>query len=210
MLITSNLGVKYRNGVEAIKGIDLMLEEGKIYGVLGPSGGGKSSFLKGLLQLVPSSGKVRFRNRPIGDFAQTTAYVEQTENIDRDFPITVLQCVILGTYPSLGLFKRPGKKEKEAAIKALDEVGLSGFKDRQIGQLSGGQFQRVLIARAMVQDATLIFLDEPFVGIDVHNEAALIANLKDLAAQGKTIFIVHHDLSKVKSYFDEVILINGE
>src|SRR5699024_606377 len=126
------------------------------------------------------------------------------------FPITVLQCVILGTYPSLGLFKRPGKKEKEAAIKALDEVGLSGFKDRQIGQLSGGQFQRVLIARAMVQDATLIFLDEPFVGIDVHNAAALIANLKDLAAQGKTIFIVHHDLSKVKSYFDEVILINGE
>lgn len=210
MLIASNLGVKYRNGVEAVKDVDLTLEEGKIYGVLGPSGGGKSSFLKGMLQLVSNSGKVRFRNKPIGDFAKSTAYVEQKENIDRDFPITALQCVLLGTYPALGLFKRPGQKEKEAALQALEEVGLGELKNRQIGELSGGQFQRVLIARAMVQDATLIFLDEPFVGIDVQNEADLITHLKNLAARGKTIFIVHHDLSKVKSYFDEVILINGE
>lgn len=208
MLDIKNIKVTYRNGVQALEETNLSLQSGGIYGVLGPSGGGKTSFLKGILDLVPRSGTVRFRGRPIKEFAKRTAYVEQKENLDRNFPLTVFQCVLLGTYPRLGLFKRPGPEEKSAAGEALDQVSLSDFKDRQIGELSGGQFQRVLIARAFVQDADLLFLDEPFVGIDVNNEAEVMELLKEKARAGKTIFIVHHDLNKVLDYFDEVILIN--
>lgn len=208
MLTVKDLTVTYNNGVQAIKNVNLSLEEGKIYGVLGPSGAGKSSFLKGLLNLVPCKGQVHFRGKPIKKFAKETAYVEQKENLDRNFPITAFQCVLLGTYPKLGFFKNPGREEKKAALKALKQVEMSNYKNRQIGELSGGQFQRVLIARALTQNAQLLFLDEPFVGIDVNNEAIVIKLLKKMAADGKTILIVHHNLSKVTDYFEEIILIN--
>ncbi len=208
MLKVENLNVIYPGGYRALEGVDLDLKEGKVYGILGPSGSGKSSFLKGILGLAPASGKVSFHGRPIKDFAKKTAYLEQKENIDKTFPITAFQCVLMGTYPALGFLKKPGKAEKVAALEALDRVQMADFKDRQIGELSGGQFQRVLIARALVQNAELIFLDEPFVGLDIQNEATVIQLLKTMAAAGKSVFVVHHNLDTVVDYFDEVILIN--
>lgn len=207
MLEIKNLNVKY-NSVKALESVTLTLREGRIYGIVGPSGSGKSSFLKGMLGLVNAGGEVLFRGKPIREFAKKTAYVEQKEELDRDFPITVFQCVLLGTYPGLGLFRRPGRREKEKVEEMLKLVHMWDYRGRQIGELSGGQFQRVLLARALVQDAVLLLLDEPFVGIDVNNEAILIQMLREKAAEGKTIFIIHHDLDKAMEYFDEIIMIN--
>lgn len=203
-----NLSVVYPNGVQALSEVNLSVVTGGIFGILGPNGGGKTTFVKGVLGLVDAKGKVLFQGKPIKKHAKQTAYVEQKQEIDMDFPITVFQCVLMGTYPKLGFFKKPGKKEKERTAEALEKVGLLAYKNRQIGELSGGQFQRVLIARTLVQEADLIFLDEPFVGIDVRSEAIIIERLRELAQQGKTIMIVHHDLNKVRRYFDQVILIN--
>ena len=132
----------------------------------------------------------------------------QKSNLDMDCPITVLQCVLLGTYPKLGWIKRPGKREKEIAVAALERVGMEEFGGRQISELSGGQFQRVLLARTLAQDADLIFLDEPFSGIDIKSEGIIMEQLFELRDHGKTILIVHHDLTKVGQYFDGLILLN--
>ena len=135
-------------------------------------------------------------------------YKPQHSNIDWDFPIIVKDTVLLGTYPKLGLFKRPTKKEKDWAMECLVKVGMENFADRQIGELSGGQQQRVFLARALAQEAECFFLDEPFVGIDVSSEEVIINILRELRDQGKTVFVVHHDLMKVGDYFDDLIVVN--
>lgn len=208
MLSIKDLSVTYSNGTHALEKADASLPESSITGIIGPNGGGKSSFLKGILGLVPHKGQALFKGQALDKFAKNTAYVEQKGNLDMDFPISVEQCVLLGTYPKLGLLKRPGKREKALAGEALSRVGLSAYKNRQIGELSGGQFQRVLIARTLAQEAELILLDEPFVGIDVQSEKIIVSLLQELAKEGATILVVHHDLSKVKNYFDHLILIN--
>lgn len=210
MLNVEHLNIRYPNGVLALRDVNLSLSPGKIYGILGPSGAGKSSLLKGMLGLVRGGGRIEFDGKPLQDYAKDIAYVEQKERIDRDFPITVLDCVLLGTYQQLGMFQRPGKRQRDSARLALESVGLTEVHQRQIGELSGGQFQRVLIARALVQKPRLLFLDEPFVGLDVDNEAAVMQSLRALRDTGATIFIVHHDLSKVRTYFDDVVFIHQE
>ncbi|MCO5249327.1 MAG: metal ABC transporter ATP-binding protein [Chitinophagales bacterium] len=208
MLRIENMSVIYPNGVRAISDVHLELEEGNIYGIIGPNGGGKSSFLKGILNLVHHTGNVYFNGQSIQNIAKQIAYIEQKENIDKTFPITVYQCVLMGTYPGLGLFKRPGEREKNAVEEALRQLKLYDYKNVQIGELSGGQFQRVLLARALVQESILLILDEPFVGIDINNETIIINQLKELARSGKTILIIHHDMETVEAYFDNLIMIN--
>lgn len=208
MLDIQNLNVTYSSGVKALNDVNVQMETNGVCGIIGPNGGGKTTFIKGILGLVKASGIIEFNGKPIKDWAKRTAYVEQKKELDLDFPINVMDCVLLGTYPSLGLFKRPGSAEKSRARKAIEQVGLSGLESRQIGELSGGQFQRVLIARTIVQNAELIFLDEPFSGVDVNSEAIIIDLLKQLAKEGKAVFMVHHDLTKVNQYFDKLILIN--
>src|SRR5699024_6112732 len=125
-------------------------------------------------------------------------------------PIIVKDVVLLGTYPKLGIFHRPTKKEKDWAMECLAKVGMQEYANRQVGQLSGGQQQRVFLARSLAQQAQCFFLDEPFVGIDVSSEEVIIKILEELRDEDKTVFIVHHDLMKVKDYFDDLILINKE
>src|SRR5699024_6827314 len=156
------------------------------------------------------SGNVEMNNNSLKAVRKKIAYVPQRNNIDWDFPIIVKNTVLLGTYPNLGLFRRPRKQHKELAAECLEKVGMSVFSNRQIAELSGGQQQRVFLARALAQKAEFFFLDEPFVGIDVASEKVIIDILKDLREAGKTIFVVHHDLSKVEHYFDDLILINKE
>lgn len=208
MLKVENLSVTYPSGVRALRDANLVMEEGVIVGIIGPNGSGKTTLIKGILDLVPANGTVTFRGERVKNFAKKISYVEQKSDLDMDFPITVFQCVLTGTYPALGFFKRPKAAEKKAAQDAIDKVGLTGMENRQIGQLSGGQFQRVLIARTLTQNADLIFLDEPFVGVDVTSEKIIVDQLKELVRQGKTIFVVHHDLNKVYDYFEKIILIN--
>lgn len=200
MIATYELSVAYNQGSPVLHDISLELNEGKLIGIIGPNGAGKSTFIKAMLDLIPHDGHVVLPSH--------VAYVEQKSHIDYDFPITVRECASLGIYKQVGLFKRLSKEDYKTVDKALEQVGLEAFKNRSIKALSGGQFQRLLLARCLVQDADLIFLDEPFVGIDAVSESLIIQLLKEMVAEGKTVIIVHHDLSKVKYYFDQIILLN--
>ncbi|MBO0467447.1 metal ABC transporter ATP-binding protein [Enterococcus plantarum] len=201
------LTVSYQ-GQKALTDISLNIPAGKITGIIGPNGAGKSTFLKGLLGLLKTDSRtVAIGEQPLDTQKKRIAYVEQRSALDLSFPINVMKVVLLGTYPKLGLMKRPKKKEKEQALAALKTVQLEAFAKRQIGELSGGQLQRVFIARVLAQKADVIVLDEPFVGIDMTSEKVIMDILKQLKDAGKTILIVHHDLHKVAHYFDNVIIL---
>lgn len=205
-----NLHVSYY-GNEVVQNINFSFDNGKLIGIIGPNGAGKSTMMKAVLSLIPKDrGNVTFHGKTINSVRKNIAYVQQRSDIDWDFPIIVKDTVLLGIYPKLGLFRRPSKKDKQFAIDCLQQVGMEDFADRQIGELSGGQQQRVFLARALAQKADYFFLDEPFVGIDVASEKTIIKILKDLRDQGKTVFVVHHDLSKVEEYFDDLVLMNKE
>lgn len=207
MIYINNLSVHYVNNM-ALSHINLQIRSGRITGIIGPNGAGKSSLLKAVLNIIPHTGETFVDKKELKKLLKNIAYVEQKNNIDFTFPITVRECVALGTYSSLKLFQKLGKDEWSKVDEALEKVNLSDFKARQIGSLSGGQFQRVLIARCLVQEADYIFLDEPFVGIDSVSETIIMDILQHLKAQGKTILIVHHDLSRVRTYFDDLIILN--
>ncbi|MBG9543135.1 metal ABC transporter ATP-binding protein [Cytobacillus firmus] len=198
-------------GNEAVTGVSLSVNTGNLVGIIGPNGAGKSTFLKAMLNLIPKDkGAVKVMGKPITEVRKSIAYVPQRNDIDWDFPITVLDAVLIGTYPHLKLFRRPKKKDKEWAMECLQRVGMQEFSKRQIGELSGGQQQRVFLARALAQKADLFFLDEPFVGVDVSSEETIVNILKELCRQGKTVIVVHHDLSKANDYFNQLILLNKE
>jgi len=206
----SNLSVSYY-GKNVLKDISFSFDTGKLIGILGPNGSGKSTLMKAMLGLIPKDkGSIQIDDRSLDTVRKKIAYVPQRSNIDWDFPIIVKDTVLLGTYPKLGLFKRPSRTDKEYAMHCLEQVGMQDFAKNQIGELSGGQQQRVFLARALAQKAEFFFLDEPFVGIDASSEEVIIRILKDLRDMGKTVFVVHHDLSKVERYFDNLLLVNKE
>ncbi|MDN5464211.1 MAG: metal ABC transporter ATP-binding protein [Lactococcus lactis] len=209
MINTKNLNVFY-NENKVLKDIQLEVIPGRITGIIGPNGAGKSTLIKAILNIVPHSGEILINGEVSKKQLKKIAYVEQKSDIDHTFPIKVKECVSLGTYTGLKLFQKLGAKEWSRVSEALQKVNLLDYENRQIGELSGGQFQRVLLARCLVQEADYIFLDEPFVGIDSISEKIIMDILQDLKHQGKTILIVHHDLSKVKEYFDDIIILNRE
>jgi ABC-type Mn2+/Zn2+ transport system ATPase subunit len=205
-----NLSVAYENKA-VLRKLSLNLSGGKVYGLIGPNGSGKSTLVKSLLGFVPKQqGEISVNGNPISAYATLTAYVPQREEIDWDFPATVLDTVLMGRYPHKGVFERISKADKTAAINALEKVGISHLADRQIGALSGGQQQRTFLARSLAQEAEVYLLDEPFVGVDAATEAKIVDLLRELAAQGKFVLIIHHDLSKLEAYFDEVILLGEQ
>ena len=207
MINIQNLSVSYQ-GQLALDETSLNIEGPTITGIIGPNGAGKSTLLKGILGIVDHKGQAFLDDRPLQEELNKIAYVEQKINIDYNFPIKVKECVSLGLYPKIKLFQRLNSSDWDKVGQALKIVGLEDFAERQISQLSGGQFQRVLIARCLVQEADYIFLDEPFVGIDSVSEEIIMETLRRLKEDGKTILIVHHDLSKVTAYFDQVLLLH--
>lgn len=209
MIRIENLSVSYKETL-ALKGISLVLQGPTITGIIGPNGAGKSTLLKSMLGIIPHEGHAFIDDKEMKKSLKKVAYVEQKIHIDYNFPIKVKECVSLGLYPSIPLFHTLKAKHWEKVAEALEIVGLSDYAERQISQLSGGQFQRVLIARCLVQDADYILLDEPFVGIDSVSEEIIMNTLRDLKKSGKTVLIVHHDLGKVPHYFDQVLLLNKE
>jgi manganese/zinc/iron transport system ATP- binding protein len=189
--------------------VDLTVPEGKLVGIVGPNGAGKTTLIKAALGLVPlASGKVEVYGRPYREQRHMVGYVPQRESVDWDFPVTVRDVVLMGTYGRLGWFRRPGRKDRELADRCLDEVDMRSFYRRQIRQLSGGQQQRVFLARALAEQAKLYFLDEPFSGVDAATETAIVTLLQTMRSQNKTVFVVHHDIQTVREYFDWVILLN--
>lgn len=207
-LSIQNMTVAYHKK-PVLEQVSLTIPEGKLIGIVGPNGAGKSTLIKAALGLIPSlSGEVKIYGKPYKEQRHLVGYVPQRESVDWDFPTNALDVVTMGRYGHLGWFRRPGNKEKQIAMTCLEKVGMADFADRQISQLSGGQQQRIFLARALAQDASLYFMDEPFVGVDAATEKAIITLLGELKKQGKTVLVVHHDLSTVKEYFDWVILLN--
>jgi manganese/zinc/iron transport system ATP- binding protein len=189
--------------------VDLTINEPRLAAICGPNGAGKSTLIKAVLGLVPmASGSVRVFDQPVSAARKRIGYVPQRESVDWDFPVSVLDVVLMGTYGQLGWIRRPGKKEREWARDCLHKVGLIGYERQQIGQLSGGQQQRVFLARALAQKADIYFMDEPMAGVDAATERMIFEVLRELRSQGKTVIAVHHDLRTVPQYFDYVVLLN--
>lgn len=189
--------------------IDLDVPPGVLLSIVGPNGAGKTTLIKAILGLVrPAAGNVLIYDKPYDSQRRIVGYVPQRGSVDWDFPTNVLDVVMMGRYGSLGWVRRPGKKERELAMQALEKVGMEAYTTRQISQLSGGQQQRVFLARALVQDATVYLMDEPFQGVDATTERAIVTLLQELRANGKTVVVVHHDLQTVTDYFDWVMLLN--
>jgi manganese/zinc/iron transport system ATP- binding protein len=189
--------------------VDLSIPEGKLVAIVGPNGAGKSTLMKAALDLLPlASGYVRVFGRAYDEVRGRVAYVPQRESVDWDFPATVLDVVLMGRYGRLGWFRRPGDDDRRAAMEALAKVGMAEYASRQISRLSGGQQQRTFLARALVQDADLYLMDEPFAGVDAVTERAIIGLLRQLQEDGRTVVCVHHDLQTVPEYFDWVALLN--
>lgn len=207
-LETHDLTVTYHKR-PVLYGVDVEVPEGSLVGIIGPNGAGKSTLIKTIMGVVPHSGGwVKVFGKPLKDNLHRIGYVPQRESVDWDFPVTVMDVAMMGTYGKLGLFRRAGKKEKMIASEALEKVGMLSFANRQIGNLSGGQQQRVFLARALAQDSDLYFMDEPFTGVDAATESAIIALLKEMREKGKTVLVVHHDLQTAKEYFDHLLLLN--
>ncbi|MCC5973470.1 MAG: metal ABC transporter ATP-binding protein [Rubellimicrobium sp.] len=193
----------------ALWDIDLDIPPGVMCAIVGPNGAGKSTLIKAALGLVrPVAGHVRFLGHEIGAMRGRIGYVPQRHSVDWDFPTTTRDVVEMGLYRSIGWFRRPGRAARDRALAALAEVGMQDYADRQISQLSGGQQQRVFLARALVQDAPILILDEPMAGVDATTEAVIIDLLKRLRDAGRTVIVVHHDLTTVQSHFDWLVILN--
>ena len=196
-----NLTVAYGENI-ALEDLNLNIEVGSLMALVGPNGAGKSTLIKTILKFLKQiTGEIKIN-------AKTLAYVPQRNSVDWDFPTTLFDVVEMGCYGRVGLFKRVSKEEKQKVLKAIEQVGMLEFKDRQISELSGGQQQRAFIARALVQEADIYLMDEPFQGVDSTTEKSIVEILKQLKAEGKTIIVVHHDLQTVAIYFESVALIN--
>ena len=207
-LVIKGLTVSY--GYKTIlNNIFLGLNSGRLVGVIGANGSGKSTLLKSILGIASiDSGGIHINGKSIGSFASKIAYLPQKDEIDTQFPVTVKDVVLMGRNAIKQVGAGFNKADYQLMNDALEELGLKAIKDRQISEISGGQLQRVFIARALCQEASILMLDEPFVGVDVTTEEKIIQILKGLAKQGKMIIMVHHDLSKVTQYFDDVIMMN--
>ena len=189
--------------------IDLTIPKGKLVGIIGPNGAGKSTLIKAVMGLLPlSSGYCKLFNKNLDEVRDRVSYVPQRESVDWDFPVSVLDVVLMGRYGKLGLIKRPRKADIDVAKDCLKKVGMESFANRQIAQLSGGQQQRTFIARALAQHADIYFMDEPFAGVDAASEKTIIQLLRTMTEMQKTVIVVHHDLQSVTNYFDWVTLLN--
>ncbi len=189
--------------------VDLEIDAACLFGIIGPNGAGKSTLLKAGLGLVPLvGGFVRFGGVPLAGVRSRVGYVPQRETVDWDFPVSVMDVVLMGTYARLGWFRRPTARERDLARASLDRVGLLDVADRQIGRLSGGQQQRVFLARALAQQADIYFLDEPMAGVDVRSQERIFQVLAGLRDEGRLVVVVHHDLRTAAEWFDRVALVD--
>src|SRR5436190_14719654 len=201
-LEVSHLTVMYRNTV-ILSDCTLNIPQGVMLGIIGPNGAGKTTFIKSILGFIPIvSGKITILGQIIHQVRNKITYIPQRSSIDWDFPVTVFDMVLMGCYGTLGWLKRPDKDEYQKVYEVLTMVGLEIHAHTPIGALSGGQQQRAFLARSLMQNADIYFLDEPFIGVDITTEKILIQLFKQLCAQGKTIIVVHHDLPTAPIYFD--------
>jgi ABC-type Mn2+/Zn2+ transport system ATPase subunit len=206
-LAVRDLWAGYNGGV-ALEGVTFTIEVGCLAGLVGPNGSGKSTLLKVILGLHrPSRGETLIFGKK-GPEPGCLGYMPQSEMVDWSFPVTVFDVVLMGRYGRLGLVRRPGRYDREIAWQALERVRLADRAQRRIGELSGGEQRRALIARALAQEADLFLLDEPFAGLDATAEHDIMHLFGELVGEGKTLFVATHDLSCVAGYFDHAVFLN--
>jgi manganese/zinc/iron transport system ATP- binding protein len=204
----SDLAVSYGENL-ILSDCSVTIPQGVMLGIIGPNGAGKTTFIKSILELIPKkNGNIFLLGKTLGYVRNKIAYVAQRHSVDWDFPVTVFDMVLMGCYGKLGWFRKPGVKEQIQVYETLVEVGLTDYANEPIGVLSGGQQQRAFIARALMQNPDIYFLDEPFAGVDLPTEKIIIGLFKKLRDQGKTIIVVHHDMLTASLYFDWALLMN--
>jgi len=210
-LVASHVTVTYPNGHTALRDASFQLQGGTICALVGVNGSGKSTLFKALMGFVsPSSGQVAINAAPVRAAQRRSwvAYVPQAEEVDWTFPVSVHDVVMMGRYGYMNFMRQPKAADRAAVEESLRRVGLWDFRDRQIGELSGGQKKRVFVARALAQRGRIILLDEPFTGVDVQTEEAIITLLRELRAEGCLILVSTHNLGSVPEFCDQVVLIN--
>ncbi|RWR15453.1 manganese/iron ABC transporter ATP-binding protein [Sinirhodobacter populi] len=211
-IMASDVTVTYRNGHTALRDARFETPRGTITALVGVNGAGKSTLFKAIMGFVPlAKGQIRLLGLPVKEALKRNlvAYVPQSEEVDWSFPVLVEDVVMMGRFGHMGFLRRPAKADHEAVDAALARVGMSGFRKRQIGELSGGQKKRVFLARALAQDGQLILLDEPFTGVDVKTEEQIIALLRELRDEGRVMLVSTHNLGSVPEFCDRCVLVKG-
>lgn len=207
-----NLTVTYRNGLTALNDASFEIPHGTITALVGVNGAGKSTLFKAIMGFVPTArGEIEVLGGTVADAlkANKIAYVPQNEEVDWSFPVLVEDVVMMGRYGHMGLLRIPSARDRAEVGEALERVGMSEFRQRQIGELSGGQRKRVFLARALAQNGQVILLDEPFTGVDVQTEEAIIGLLRDLRDEGRVMLVSTHNLGSVPEFCDRTILMKG-
>lgn len=204
--------VTYRNGNTALYNASFEIPRGTVTALVGVNGAGKSTIFKAIMGFVPvAKGEIRLLGKSISEALRSNlvAYVPQSEEVDWAFPVLVEDVVMMGRYGHMGWLRRPSAKDYEAVTEALARVSMSEFRDRQIGELSGGQRKRVFLARALAQEGQIILLDEPFTGVDVKTEDQIVALLRELRDEGRVMLVSTHNLGSVPEFCDRTILVKG-
>jgi manganese/iron transport system ATP-binding protein len=210
-LQVQDVSVRYANGHEALRNASFELRGGTIAGLVGVNGSGKSTLFKTIMGFVkPTSGSVKINGQAISVAQKSgiVAYVPQAEEVDWDYPVSVWDVVMMGRYGHMNFLRLTRKQDREAVEQALKRVEMWDYRDRQIGELSGGQKKRVFLARALAQGGRLILLDEPFTGVDVKTEESIIHLMGQLRDEGALLLVSTHNLGSVPEFCDEVVLIN--
>ncbi|MCU0570610.1 MAG: metal ABC transporter ATP-binding protein [Oculatellaceae cyanobacterium Prado106] len=209
-IYVDNVTVDY-NGKVALHGATLALQEGSIAGLVGMNGSGKSTLFKAIMGFItPATGRVQIQglSSSMAQKRGLVAYVPQAEEVDWNFPVSVADVVMMGRYGHMNWLRIPKASDRQIVSESLDRVEMWELRDRQIGELSGGQKKRAFLARALAQRGTVMLLDEPFSGVDVKTEKSMVQLLMDLRDQGHTILVSTHDLTSVSTFCDQVVFIN--
>jgi manganese/iron transport system ATP-binding protein len=209
-IVARNVTVTYRNGNTALRNATFDIPTGTITALVGVNGAGKSTIFKAIMGFVPAAkGEISVLDMPVKEALRknTVAYVPQAEEVDWSFPVLVEDVVMMGRYGHMGFLRRPKPDDHAAVTSALERVNMTEFRSRQIGELSGGQRKRVFLARALAQDSKVILLDEPFTGVDVKTEEAIIALLREMRDEGRVMLVSTHNLGSVPEFCDRTVLV---
>jgi manganese/iron transport system ATP-binding protein len=209
-LSVRDVTVTYSSGMAALRDTTFTLGPGTICGLVGINGSGKSTLFKTIMGLLrPQKGEVRISGLAVDAALRSNivAYVPQSEEVDWNFPVLVEDVVMMGRYGHMGFLRNPSAVDRRKVAAALDRVGMAGFRWRQIGELSGGQKKRVFLARALAQEGQVILLDEPFTGVDVKTEDAIVALMRELRQEGRLMLVSTHNLGSVPDYCDQVVML---
>ena len=211
-IVAKGVFVTYRNGQTALRDASFTVPVGSITGLVGVNGAGKSTIFKAIMGFVPvAKGQITVLGKSVRDALRQNlvAYVPQSEEVDWTFPVLVEDVVMMGRYGHMGFFRSPAAADHRAVTQALARVGMEDFRKRQIGELSGGQRKRVFLARALAQDARVILLDEPFTGVDVQTEDAIIDLMRAMRDEGRVMLVSTHNLGSVPEFCDQTVLVKG-